>query len=535
MKITRTRTPSALSALAVLASTTLIACGAGGGPGGPNDGGELVSGGTYVGAISSDPGSLDPLTGVSIIQRVMVAYAYESMVYVTPEGNLLPWLATEWTESPTKVTFTLHDDITCADGTPFTAQTAANNINYQADPDNATFNYGSKATENITATAEGNTVTVSSEVNDPFLLVNTGTIEMVCQAGLDNPKTLVDATNGTGMYQLSDAQAGASYIYDKRDDYTWGPDGITSETEGLPDTIELRMIPEDSTAANLLLSGEINSAVINGPDQARLDSAGLDWVGERNPVGMMLFNERADRPTADPLVRQALSVALDREETGDVLSNSAAEESVSLVTKPPLLCVDGGPKWSLPPDGDLDKAAELLDRAGWTVGPDGKRTKDGEPLTIKFIYDAATATHEPAAELVQQTWDKLGITTELVGNDANAWSEQLFQTFDWDTGWIQVAPGSPAVLSSFFAAATPDKGGNNFMFVDNPEYEALVKQARNAGSTEAACEVYQQAEAELIERFDVYPLADNQLKTYLNGSIVQDSTFSRPPMIRMVG
>lgn len=520
-------------AMVVALALSLSACGTTTGGGGGGGGGEYVSGGTFVAALSADPGSLVPMTGVSLAARAMVSYAYESLVYVTPDGKFEPWLASEWQESGTQVTYTLREGITCSDGTPFTAETAANNLNYHANKANATFYYGSQVNDGIAATADGNKLTVTSATNDPFLLANTGSIEMVCQAGLDKPDSLKDTTDGTGLYALSASTPGATYTYTKRDGYKWGPSGVTSTTKGLPDTLEIRVITDEATAANLLLSGEVNAAVITGADRARLDGAGLKTVGVLNPVGEMLFNERAERPTADPLVRAALVTALNRKEIGDVVSDGSAIESKSLVVKSPLLCVAGGPKWTLP-GTDLDRAKSLLDEAGWQVGAGGKREKDGKPLTVKFIYDAATATHAPAAELVQQTWDKLGVTTELSGNDANAWSEQLFQTFDWDTGFIQIAPGSPVVASQFFAGATPEAGGNNFMFVDNPEYKALATQAASA-TPEAACDLWQQAEAKLIERTDVFPLADNQLLTYLSNVELALSTYVVPTTIRMLG
>lgn len=518
-------------ATAVLLAVSLTGCGAATGGAGGN--GEYVSGGTFVAALSADPGSLVPMTGVSLAARAMVTYAYESLVYVTPDGEFEPWLATEWQESGTQVTYTVRDDITCSDGTPFTAETAANNLNYHANKANATFYYGSQVNDGIAATAEGNKLTVTSAKNDPFLLANTGSIEMVCQAGLDKPDSLKDKTDGTGLYALTASTPGATYTYTKRDGYEWGPDGVTSTTKGLPDTLEIRVITDEATAANLLLSGEVNAAVITGADRSRLDAASLKAVGVLNPVGEMLFNERPERPLSDPLVREALVTALDRKEIGDVVSDGSAIDSKSLVVKSPLLCVAGGPKWTLP-DTDLGKAKSLLDEAGWKAGADGKRQKDGKPLTVKFIYDAATATHAPAAELVQQTWDKLGVTTVLSANDANAWSEQLFQTFDWDTGFIQIAPGSPVVASQFFAGATPDAGGNNFMFVDNPEYKTLATQAASA-TPEQACDLWQQAEAKLIERTDVFPLADNKLLTYLAGVELELSTYVVPTTIRMLG
>ncbi|MEV0620156.1 ABC transporter substrate-binding protein [Nonomuraea sp. NPDC050404] len=523
--------PLRTAAALAVAVASLTACGSGGG--GSGQSGRAVSGGVFVKAISSDPGSLVPMTGVSLAAREMAAYAYESLVYATPDGKFEPWLATKWEVTGKKITYTLHDGITCSDGTPFTAGTAADNINYHAEPEHATFYYGSQINKGVTAEAEGNTLTITSESADPFLLANTGVVEMVCAAGLKNPDSLKAATNGTGLYALSKATAGSTYTYTRRQGYKWGPAGVTSETAGLPDTLEIRVISDESTAANLLVSGEIHAAVVTGADRQRLDAAGLKSEGTRNPVGEMLFNERAERPTSDPLVRQALVTALDRKAIGDVVSDGSAMEARSLVVKTPLLCVEGGPKWTLPAT-DPGKAAALLDQAGWRAGPGGKRVKDGKPLTVKFIYDAATATHASAAELVQQTWDRLGVTTELSANDANAWSEQLFETFDWDTGFVQVAPVGPVQLSSFFAGATPDKGGNNFMFVDNAAYKSLIKKA-TAASPEETCELWQQAEAELIKRTDVFPLADNELRTYLSGVQLELPNFVTPTTIRMLG
>jgi len=521
----------AAAGLALLA-LTLASCAAPADDGG-GGGGNVVSGGTFVKAISDDPGDLDPMKAVSPDTFDVVTVAYESLIYVTPDGSYEPWLAASWTDEGTSATFTLKDGITCADGSAFTGKTVADNINYNADPANATFSYGTVITDAVSATAEGNVVTVTSTVNDPFLSINIGTIMMVCDAGLANVASLSNTTNGTGMFQLSEARPGDAYVFTKRDGYTWGPYGVTSDTAGLPDTIEERIVSDQSTVTNLLLSGEVNSGVVTGPDQDRLEGAGLKYAGVRNPVGQMLFNEREGRPFSDPLVREALSTAINRDEVGPVIAGATGLPSSGLVMKTPLLCVQDPPGWTLPAT-DLDRAGELLDQAGWVLGADGIRQKNGQPLTVKFIYDAPTASHAPAAELVKETWDKLGVVTELSANDAAAWSDQLYTSFDWDTGWVQIAPGSPVVLDLFFGGATPDKGGLNFMFVNNPEYNELATQAKTA-TPDAACGLWQQAEKKLIDRFDTFPVIDNILPNYMSGATFEQPNFLNPTSIRMQG
>ena len=519
-----------VAAGAIVLAMTLTSCSGSTENAAPEEG-DYVSGGTFVMATRNDPGDLNPFKAVQLDTWAMVSLSYETLIYVTPDGEYEPWLAEDWEDTGTEATFTIKDGITCEDGTEFTAQTAADNVNFNADPANATFSYPSVIDENVSATAEGNTLTVTSAENDPFLAISVGTLRMVCDAGIADPTILSEGTNSTGLFALTDATPGDTYTLTKRDDYTWGPDGVTSETAGLPDEIELRVVADESTAANLLLSGELNSASVSGADRSRLDAAGLEFVGVRNPVGEMLFNEREGRPFSDPLVREALATAIDRDAVGPVIADGDGMPSKSLVVRSPFLCVEDEPEWSLP-ETDLDRAGELLDEAGWTLNDDGKREKDGEPLTIKFIYNASTSTHAPAAELVQEMWNELGVTTELFANDAAAWADQLYTTYDWDTGWVQMVPGSPGVLSTFFGP-TPEEGGLNFMFVDNPEYDALAAQAASA-SPDETCGLWQDAEKELIERFDVFPVIDNVLPTYQSGAVFDLPNYVQPTTIRML-
>lgn len=522
-----------VAAAGTLAVVTLTACSGSGSSKDPAPT-NFTSGGTFSMALNDDPGSLSPLTGVSLVQRGLVPFAYESLVYTTADGEFVPWMAASWTQTPTSITYVLKDGITCADGSAFTAQTAANNIAYQADASHGTFWHGSNIPEGMTATANGNELTITSPTTNPFLLSSTGTVEQVCQAGLDDPKSLDDTTNGTALFQLKTANPGKDYVYAKRSGYTWGFDGITSETKGLPDTIDAKVVTDEATAANLLLSGDLNAAAVAGSDRDRLESAGLTSKGVNNPIGEMLFNERADRPTADPKVRQALVTALDRESVGELVTNGHAEEMTSLVIGNPFLCVAGGPKWKLPAT-DPTAAGKLLDEAGWTKGADGTRSKDGKPLTIRFLYDAGTPSHGAAAEEVQAEWKEIGVTTDLVAEDPTGWSTDLYQTYDWDTGFIQLAPGTPVTLSLFFLGATSENGGYNFMDVQNEQYKAIAAQAATAPDPETACGLWQDAEKELVDRVDIFPLAQTKSPTWFKGATAEMPGYVSAPTIRMVG
>ncbi|MGO1506845.1 MAG: ABC transporter substrate-binding protein, partial [Microbacterium sp.] len=417
--------------LVVLAMTLASCSGSAGGSGSSE--GDYVSGGTFTQAVFPEVGSIIPMTATQPQEIQINTYAYEKLIYTDAEGGQTPWLAESWElgDDGKSVTFELTEGATFHDGTEFTAEVAAANINYHADPANATV-LADVMPEGIQATGSGSTLEVTAEASDPFLANIIGNIMMVGEAGLEDPSSLEAGSNGTGLYELTDVKADR-YIFTTRDDYTWGPNDLTSETEGVPDGLEISVVTDTSTRANLLISGELNAAAVEGPDQDRIEGSGYESAGVINPIGQMLFNERPDRPTHDPLVREALTLGFNHEDTAEVVSGGRPVDLTSWITEAPFTCFNEEPVWDRP-ESDPARAAELLDEAGWVEGSDGLRSKDGEPLNINFIYDATSTAHASAAELVAEDWEELGITTELIAMDGAGWSEYLYETFDYDTG-----------------------------------------------------------------------------------------------------
>ncbi|GGD62352.1 ABC transporter substrate-binding protein [Microbacterium murale] len=516
--------------LVVLAMTLASCSGSAGGQGSPE--GDYVSGGTFTQAIFPEVGSIIPMTATQPQEIQINTYAYETLIYTDAEGEQSPWLADSWElgDDGKSVTFELKDGVTFHDGSEFTAEVAAANLNYHADPANATV-LADVLPAGLKATGSGSTLEVTADASDPFLASIVGSIMMVGEAGLENPSSLEEASNGTGLYELTDVKADR-YLFEARDDYTWGPNDVTSDTVGLPGSLEISVVTDTSTRTNLLLSGELNAAAVEGPDQDRIEAAGYEFAGIINPIGQMLFNERADRPTHDPLVREALILGFNHEDTAEVVSGGRPVELTSWITDAPFTCFSEEPVWDRP-DSDTERAAELLDEAGWVEGADGQRSKDGEPLTINFIYDATSTAHASAAELVAEDWDELGITTELIAMDGASWSEYLYETFDYDTGWIQIGVGSPVTQDLFYGGAFPEEGGLNFMGVDDEEYNAFADQARAAADADEACGYWQQAEKTVVENFHTLLLTGTIRPTYMSGATFEITDYLQPVTIRM--
>lgn len=468
-------------------------------------------------AYPTDPGSLDPLHYVEATSAQIIQYAYEGLT--TPDnGKLAPLLATKWTETPTSVTFTLRDDITCHDGSKLTAQDVADEFTYIADPANSATQLGAQITAGTTAVADSaaNTVTVTAPSPDGFLAWKASSVPIVCAAGLKDLDGLATKTNGTGLYALTEAASGDHYTFTKRSGYTWGSNGTTSDTPGLPSAITVRIIPNETTVANLLASGELNAGVVTGADRSRLAGPEFKQYASIQPTGSTVFNQNTNRPTNDIRVRRALMLALDFATVGKVLTDGEGQPSTALTTLAPNPCRPKTAPWTLP-EQDVAKAEALLDQAGWKLVGD-RREKDGKPLDLTFLYESNLGSSTgSAAELVSQEWEKLGITANIQEVSGATETTVLFQSFEWDVAWAAVKSAMPSIMVPYYSGAAPPNG-MNYIFNTNQRYATLTAEATALTPEQGGCAKWQAADAALVDNYDVVPIIDGKAVTFARGA-----------------
>lgn len=530
------KTIATVAGLCVVA-TALAACGGGGGSTNSpkaSGGGNVVNGATFTMSLTADPGNLDPQLSAANAVFQTTSFGYDSLIHIDKNGKLSPQLATSWKASGTTATLELRPGITCTDGSPFTAADAAANINFVGDAKNKSPLGGLFVPAGATATATGSTVTVKLTAPVPFLLEGLANVYMVCKKGMADRKTMANKTDGTGLFALTEDVAGDHVGYTKRAGYTWGPGGVTSDTKGLPAKVAVKFVSNETTAANLLLSGGLNASTILGPDGKRLQAANLFVSKAPTLQGEMWYNQAAQRPGADPAVRKALTQAVDLPQLAKVLTSGDGTAATTLAVAPPVACPGSSVAKALPQHG-LDKAKATLDAAGWKAGGDGTRSKGGTPLALTFLYITGTGSGGPAAaELAASTWKQLGanITTQAKSNP------QVIQTVlggsgNWDIGWLPVNVSSPDQMIPFLSGPTPT-AGNNFAGIKNAAYDAGVAKASKLQGA-AGCADWLAAESALVKNADVIPFANNAIKTFGKGARF-DSGFNAvvPATIRML-
>lgn len=522
-----------LTAPAAVLVLALAACS------GSDRSGTPVDGGTFTVAIAEDIGGQMNIYGSFAGFNGLSPYAYDTLINLTPDGEIVSGLAEEWSADARSAQFTLKEGITCSDGTELTASHVAAAIEYTNNPENGSIMYGLRVpTVPLTATADDEARTISIELEQPFSFVlNTvGLLPIVCKSGLDDLDSIADATAGTGPYVLTDAVPGQSYTLTVRDDYTWGPDGATTAETGIPHTIVLRVVKDDSTRANLLLSGELNYASVAGQDRARLDAQGLATNDVENEGVWLVFNGADGRPTADEDVRRGLTQAVDIDQVLTIATEGANTAATGL-TPGELVACPGDTVSGTRPPYDVAAAEALLDGAGWAVGADGVRVKDGEPLRLDLRYRGYELGEKPAAEYIAEELGKVGVQVNLVEDTYDALLQWWFETNDFDlalSGMGLVLPSDPVP----YLIGEPPPNGTNVFGIQNGEYAALVEQA-SVLPAEEACEVYHEAERSLWAHVDIVPISNETVKYYIAGAEVAGVQWGTegpiPTSIRMLG
>ncbi|MEU2251216.1 ABC transporter substrate-binding protein [Streptomyces sp. NPDC019224] len=498
--------PVALAAVLTASALALSGCG---GVAGSSTTTPPVHRGTVRIAESSETPSFDPYSAFGASQA---HYAYDSLVNLAPDGSLVTGLASSWHATATRAAFTLRPGITCSDGATLTASAVARSLTYAGDPAHQLA--GARTVlPNVPFTASADdrtgTVSVTAATPFPFLTRTIGLLPIVCPAGLDRPHALDRATRGTGPYVLTHYTPGGPYEFTVRDDYAWGPAGATTSAPGIPERIEISVVPQASTAANLLITGGIEIAHVSGPDRARLTGRGLTTADVATVTGLTFFNQRPGRVLADRALRRALVSALDRQGLANVAVGGTGSPATDFGAEGAVCHADLA-------DANLParNATEALRAAGWARTADGPLAKDGRPLRLRLITSPDLGpTLSSVAELMAREWTALGAEVDLVSESLPALVNAMYRTADFDVV-VGSTPGFalPAGFIPFFSGPAPARG-LNFAGVHNPEYDALVAQAlRKTGTT--GCRTWNRAAAALFRSADALPIAEDRSSVY---------------------
>jgi len=455
--------------------------------------------GSAVVSVPTDPGNLDPQLTLLQAARYVDTYAYDTLVNLTGPGKIASGLAQSWKViSPKKVEFTLRRNISCSDGTKMTASVVKQNLDFVGNPANKSpllglfMPIGAKVTANNGA----RTVVVTTTSPNPFMIQGLALVQLVCSKGLANGSLLDHGTDGTGPYRLTGAVPGDHYTFAVRKGYTWGPNGASTAAKGLPAKVTVKVVTNETTAANLLLTGGLNLASIGGPDRSRLNKAHLFTVISPAQPNELFFNENPGHPAANPAVRKALVQALNLDQVGKVVTSGLGLKMTQLSLQNFTPCAGNSIAGSVP-----------------AYNPSAARSALSGAGTMKLLYATdAGPSYAPTAELMQEQLSSAGAKITLEPQSTADLQATIFGTGDWDVLIIGIGVANPAQFVSLLSGPTPPNG-TNFAGINNAAYkQAVARASRRVGAT--GCKVWLDGERALFKSADVAPLEVTTSGTY---------------------
>lgn len=469
-------------------------------------------GGVIIEGSISDISTLMPIVSADTASNAVIALIYESLM--VPDAETLDpigILAESWEVNEDATVFIIHlrNGIFWHDGEPFTANDVKFTYELHMDPDS-----GSSYTNDLDAKIDS--IEVIDDLTVQFNLsgtlvdfgVDLGVYSIVAEhiwadvpaanVASDPGATGADPSRvvGTGPFLFQEWVINESVTLVRNDDY-W---------DGAPylDTYIFKPVPDASALVAQLRTGEVDFGSVQESALAEFEGVQDVTIHDYPTQGFTFYGANMDPEKTtlfqDVEVRQAMLYAIDREALLESIRFGYGE--VAIGTMPVI-------SWAYNPgeidkqyDYDPDMAEQLLEQAGWTLGNDGVRAKDGQRLSFEMITNAGNQVREAYLTAIQQYWADVGIEMTPVLEPFPQVVERLVSTYDFEV-----------VLIGFNWSADPDQstmfscdgygGGFNFVRYCNEEVDDLLQRALNELDRDTRIELYTEFQNIVMEDLPV--------------------------------
>jgi peptide/nickel transport system substrate-binding protein len=414
---------AALSALVLL----LAACSGSGGATGSSSNAADVStpkdGGNLTFLIQEFPaGWVSSVSSISSYEGNLWGEITDKLVYVSSTGQVSPWIASSWQSEDNAQKFILHlkPGVTFSDGEPLNAAAVVDNIDLWAkgDASRGIAKVGLFPSIYFEKAVAVNSDTVEVDFSKPTL----GFIPTLGYHGciLLAPKTLAMSVNqqanlsneiGSGPFVVKSFQTGVSYTLARRKDYNWGPAALGHTGPAYLNSITYKVVADESTRENAVVAGDaqadFNVTPANIPS---LEQQGFT-VGTPRYLGFVdgFQVDAGVAPTNSLQVRQALQHAINRNQILSTIYPKGWDAATTFIQGTVPEAANDSALFNYDPA----LSAKLLTQAGWTLGADGYRHKDGQTLSFTLIPNPYVPSTQQEDELIAQQLAKVGIKAQL--------------------------------------------------------------------------------------------------------------------------
>ena len=354
-----------------------------------------------------EPMSLDPIFGFNYAENTVTANLCESLVRMKPDLSTEPGLATDVAQpDDTTLVYTIRDGVTFWNGNPLTAEDVAYSLKRQVG-ETAT-SYFSSYFVNVDSVEVTGPSEVTVKLKQPDVLfaqaMGTAAGAIVEKAAAEAAGEAFGTPDGglqcTGPFSLEAWSSGRSIQLAANPGY-WD-----STLAPKVQQLTFSFIADESTAVNALRTGDVDGQFFYLPPAGLSQLEGGDEVTTtygKSLVFWTMITTNLAGGLADERIRQALSLAIDREGLAKVVFQGAAVPATTLA---------GPDYWGyeadafatayeeFSADADLEQAKQLVAEAGAPAEP------------IVLAVQGSSAVHEQTANLIQAAGQAIGLTIE---------------------------------------------------------------------------------------------------------------------------
>lgn len=350
---------------------------------------------------------------------------FASLVSTDKQGKPIPELAEKWDVSSDQLTYTFHlrKDLKFSDGSPLTADDVAFTLTllhdkaYEGEVDISQYAVkgGKEYKEGKATSIEGiqvvdpQTIKITTEkVNSQAIFVLGGTVLSKAYYGkdykqntsLDYLKDLYGKPLAAGPYKFEKYIPGQEVRFVANENYYAGKPKIQNF---------IYKITSGDTKLQLFQTGEVDHTGLGTGDEVLEQAKALEFANiqiETAPSYSYIYMNNNKPYLKDKKVRQALIYGLDRKKYVDT-----ALKGYGTVANVPIHPTS----WAYTEEGvnkyeyDKEKAKKLLDEAGWKVGSDGIREKDGQKLKLSYFGPSSAKDSDLLIPIAKENYKEIGV------------------------------------------------------------------------------------------------------------------------------
>jgi peptide/nickel transport system substrate-binding protein len=440
---------------------------------------------TLIIGVDQEAIGLDPHIVTSFSSHRRVDLLYNKLVRHDENLKIVPDLAESW-EIPDNTTyiFNLRRGVKFHNGQELTAEDVVFSLNRILDPKTTAPGRSYIASiKSIEALGPYRVkVTLSAPLASFLEGLTSNNCAIVSKAAVEQNGNLQKVEAGTGPFMLKEWIPDNSMTLVKNPNYF---------EKGLPylDKVIFRVIPEQASLLAGVKAGTIDIAQINDGSTVLLAKRDSNLMVMQKPgINVRTFGFNVTRkPFDDVRVRQALSLAIDRNEIV-----AAAEFGMAQPTGPIPV---GATQWALPLNKlpyytpDIAKAKSLLAQAGFPNG-----------FSFKIVCSNSFEGGLSVAQVVQNQLKKIGVNAELEvvewGTYIDRWTKRDFDSM------VELRGGSGEPDRFLYRTLHSTGGVNNFLFKD-AEVDKLLDKGRQLTTFAERKPVYDELQTLLAEKAPV--------------------------------